>query len=130
MLDGCCDRAVSRPPAQNQDFASGRAEHLDGRDVLLHALNLFSSQADHEVVIIRFVVDVTRNVLLLDSADAMFESWCTGDRPRARQSLLITQVWEEAFGFGAEVDLHLGQAVERGDLPWLRAVRQIAVRQE
>src|SRR5215510_15795394 len=114
MLDGCCDRAVSRPPAQNQDLAFGRAEYLDGRDVLLHALNLFGAQADHEVVIIGFVVDITRNVLLLDSADAMFESWRAGDRPRARQSLLITQVWEEASGFSAEVDLHLGQSVERG----------------
>ena len=98
------DRAVRRPPAEDQDLrAPVGVVDLQRRERLRDPLHLRRARADHEVVVGGVVGDVPVAVALLEPADAVLQARRTRDRPRPRQRLLVAQV-------GPELGLLVGRA--------------------
>src|SRR5256886_15522215 len=89
------------------------------RSTLFPYTTLFRS---HTRVVLRVVGDVTRVVVLLESADAVLEPRRAGARPRARQRLRIPEEGMESGGLGPESDRKARQAIQVGNAPRLGGV--------
>src|SRR5437016_11089312 len=85
LLDRRSDRTVSRSPAEHQDLSFLLTKDFHQRNVRDRAIDLFLAQADHQMVILRIVVDIAGDVLLLDAADAMLKSWSSRQGPRSEE---------------------------------------------
>src|SRR4029450_199594 len=119
---GRVDRAVGSTPAHHQHVTGGRTVDRGGRDLLAHPPDFLGTGAAHVVVVFRIVGDVARDVLLLETADAVLESGGAGSDPRPRQRGGISQVREKPFLFGPELHVDGRQRGRIGDEPRLRAV--------
>src|SRR2546430_13724073 len=86
------------------------------RSTLFPYTTLFRS---HTRVVLRVIGDVTRVVVLLESADAVLEPRRAGARPRARQRLRIPEEGMESGGLGPAADRKARQAIQVGDAPRL-----------
>ncbi len=89
--------------------------------------NFGGAHPHHGFVIQRFVVHVAGGFLLFDAADAVLQAWRAGNGPRPCQGLWIALVREKALRVGGELHRDFRDLVHRGDAPWLRAIRKIAV---
>src|SRR5829696_902258 len=81
------------------------------------------------MVILRIVIDVSGDVLFLDTTDAMFESWCSRERIRSRQCFGVASVRHERRRIVGKVHFDLRQLVHPRDGPGFGTVCEIAVRQ-
>src|SRR5690349_9101996 len=130
-FDGRADRAVRRAPAEYQQVALRRPEHLERRDVPGDAGDLGLTQELHLVVVVRVVADVARDISLLEATDAVLEARGARHRPRSSQRVGVAQVRaERAVAAGRVVDRDRWQLVDRRDLPRLGAGREERVGQE
>src|ERR1700682_2816437 len=84
--------AVGRAPGDDQQVAVGIAGRNYFRNILSDTLDFGCANSNHLFMVHRFVVDVTGDVLLLDPADAVFETGRTWNRPWAGQSLRVALI--------------------------------------
>src|SRR5262249_24270233 len=103
------------------------ASRYDVRNVLRDGFNLGGTDANHFFVIERFVVNVARDVLFFEAADAMLEAGSAGDGPGARERFWIAAIRLEVDRVGGEIHRDRGNFVEVGDFPGLGAVGEVAV---
>ena len=87
-----CDRAVRPAPAQHQRLRGVGIVDLQLGDVLRDPGDLLRAQTHHQVVVLRVVADVARDVLLLESSDAVLEAGGAGNCPRAGERLLVAPI--------------------------------------
>src|SRR5207245_5391317 len=74
LLDRSRDRAVGAAPADDEEVAGGWTVDRGRRNLLGDAPHFLGARAHHVVVIFRVIRDVPCDVLLLDSAYAVFET--------------------------------------------------------
>ena len=129
LLDRRCDRAKGRTPSEHQDLAVGIAVYLEWRNIRDRAIDLLLTQFDHQVMVLRIVIDVAGDVLLFDATDAVLKSGRAGQRPGTRQSLFVARVRHEVLRIGCELHFDAWQLLDCRHRPGFGAVGEIAVRQ-
>src|SRR5215831_5421613 len=97
------DGAVRRAPGDDQEIAIRIAGGDDVGNVLRDCFNFCCAQANHMLVVERFVVDVTSHVLLFKAADPVFETGRAGNGPGPRKSFRIAAVRLEVNWVGGEL---------------------------
>src|SRR5580704_9253598 len=128
-FQSCCDRAVSRSPTNDQEIAIRIASRHDIRNVLADGLDLCGTHANHFFVIQRLVVYVAGDVLLLESANAMFQTGRSRNGPGTRERLRVALIRQKAFWVRYEMYGELRNLADVGNAPRLRTIRQVAVRE-
>src|SRR5439155_344670 len=87
------------------------------------------ADTNHILVVQRLVIDISRGVLFLKAADAMFEAGSTRHSPRARQSVRIAFVWQEADWVGRKFHREVRDIFQLGYSPRLGTVCKVTVRE-
>ena len=105
------NRSRGAPPTEYKNLALARTEHRQRWDIVGDPLYLFRADAHHVLMVDGVITDVSRNVLLLEAADAMLEAGRSGYCPRSCQRLRVALVGLVIVaGFG-ERDINIGQLV-------------------
>jgi hypothetical protein len=104
LLDRRADRTVGAAPTDHEQIGVIRSQYLDGRDLVRDASDLLGAELDHPLVVLRVVGNVARDVLLGETADAVFELGRSGKRPGARQRLRIASIRLEIVGCLGHLD--------------------------
>ena len=125
--DGRGDGSVCASPTDDEQLARFLPHDFRRGNVFGDARDFCRADPDHVLVVGRLVAEGARSVLLLDSADPVLQSRCSGFRPGPREGLRVPEVGQESFRIGAELDFQLRQALHSGDAPGLGPVGQIAV---
>src|SRR6266478_3701757 len=122
------DGAVRGAPRYDQQIAFGIAYGNNIRNVLDDGFDFCGANANHVFVVQRFVIDVASDVLLFQTADAVFEAGSSWNGPRARQRVRIASVGFEVHGVRRKFHFEVGDGVEIGNAPGFSSVCQITVR--
>src|SRR5690348_1597135 len=129
-LDRGGNRAVGGAPGHDEQIALGISGRLNGRNILRNGFHFRGADANHFFVIQRLIIDVAGDVLLFEAADAMLEAGCAGNGPGTRERLRITAIRSEVQRVRGELHGNIGNLVDVGNAPGLRAVGQVAVREK
>ena len=121
--------SVGSAPTHNKQVAFFISINRGQRNVIRDALDFFSSQVDHFVVVLGFVIHVSRLVLFLQSADSVFESRCSRDCPFACKRRIVAQVGEIIIRVFPELWRNIRNVGNVRELPWLRAVSKVSIGQ-
>ncbi len=128
-------RPTVEPHPRTSTSASGSPLISVGGMSAAIAAIFVGAQVHHALVVVGGVVDVARAVGLLEPADAVHQARRTRDGPGSGKRGLVTQVRPEhlvalvvdVVRLGGEGHGDVGQRVDRGEVPRLGAVRQVAV---
>src|SRR5436309_15604700 len=107
-LDGRAYGTVRSTPANDEEITFFDSLHCGGRDVVCDAVDFRLAHFYHELMVLRIVAHVAGDMLLLKSADAVFETRCAGDCPGSRKRFLVALVWIKAFRVGSECRRNIG----------------------
>src|SRR5438445_3555427 len=98
---GCgYDSAIGAPPTDNEQITLRRSADFQQRNLVGNVGDFLSTDLDHVLMVLGIVADVSSNVFLLETADAVFQAGGGGDGPLAYQAgiALVRQGFRRAGG--------------------------------
>src|SRR6185503_17521592 len=128
------DGAIGAAPSQDEHFAFfGAAVQLLGRDIIGNFFYFLFADLYHQLMVLRIIAYVAGDVLLFETADAMFQAWRSGDGPWSYQLFIPEVGLEFLFAmsqFRLEFYFYGEQVFGLREFPGFGAVGDISVTEE